>query len=158
MADQSQAAAPSPQTIRAVERQRERLVPRQGEVVPADRRAEDVFYRLVSYIREFEANLDHDHELGARMVSFGTTVQFHIVDMGYWNPDIITFDGLDDAGHRMKLIQNVSQLNVLLVAMPKREENPEPRRIGFVLESRTRIADEPAPAVAAAAAPPMATL
>lgn len=133
--------ADPPQT--AVVRQAERLTPRRGEPVLADRRAEDVFYRLVSYIREFEANLDHDHELGARMVSFGATVQFHIVDMGYWNPDIVTFDGLDEAGHRMKLIQNVSQLNVLLVAMPKREENEEPRRIGFVLEARDKASNVP---------------
>jgi hypothetical protein len=121
-----------------VARQAERLAPRRGEPAVADRRAEDVFYRLAAYIREFEANLDHDHELGARMVSFGTAVQFHIVDMGYWNPDIVTFDGLDEAGHRMKLIQNVSQLNVLLVAMPKRAENEQPRRIGFVLEARDK--------------------
>ncbi len=126
------AVAPATQ----VARQAERLAPRPGEPSEGERAAENVFYRLVSYIREFEANLDHDHELGARMVSFGQAVQFHIVDMGYWNPDIVTFDGLDEAGHRMKLIQNVSQLNVLLIAMPKREENVEPRRIGFVLEAR----------------------
>ena len=129
---------PASQTASEAARQSERLAPRRGETVAADRRAEDVFYRLVAYIREFEANLDHDHELGARMVSFGTTMQFHIVDMGYWNPDIVTFDGLDEAGHRMKLIQNVSQLNVLLVAMPKRVENEPPRRIGFVLEAREK--------------------
>ena len=124
-------------------RQAERLAPRPGDAPLAGRHAEDVFYRLVAYIREFEANLDHNHELGARMVSFGTSVQFHIVDMGYWNPDIVTFDGLDEAGHRMKLIQNISQLNVLLIAMPKREENSEPRRIGFVLESRDKAAGPP---------------
>ena len=138
MADQPQ--APAVPAVQAT-RQAERLTPRRGEPVAPDARAEDVFYRLVAYIREFEANLDHDHELGARMVSFGTTVQFHIVDMGYWNPDIVTFDGLDEAGHRMKLIQNVSQLNVLLVAMPKRAENEEPRRIGFVLEARDKSAN-----------------
>jgi len=79
------------------------------------------------------------------MVSFGTAVQFHIVDMGYWNPDIVTFDGLDDAGNRMKLIQNVSQLNVLLIAMHKREEHEEARRIGFVLERRERQAGNSSP-------------
>jgi len=135
---------PQPPATTPAVRQSERLAPRPGE--NPDRRAEDVFYRLVAYIREFEANLDHDHEVGARMVSFGTTVQFHIVDMGYWNPDIVTFDGLDEAGNRMKLIQNVSQLNVLLVAMHKREEHEEARRIGFVLERREKQAANGAPA------------
>jgi len=138
MADRPQAPATTPAV-----RQAERLAPRPGD--SPDRRAEDVFYRLVAYIREFEANLDHDHEVGARMVSFGTAVQFHIVDMGYWNPDIVTFDGLDDAGNRMKLIQNVSQLNVLLIAMHKREEHEEARRIGFVLERRERQAGNSSP-------------
>src|SRR5258706_280229 len=76
-----------------VARQAERLAPRHGRPVVPERAAEEVFYRLAAYVREFEANLDHDHEIGARMVSFGATVQFHIVDMGYWNPDIITFEG-----------------------------------------------------------------
>jgi hypothetical protein len=128
-----------------VARQAERLAPHRDHAVPPGHGAEDMFYRLVSYIREFEANLDHDHEIGARMVSFGASVQFHIVDIGYWNPDIITFEGLDEAGHRMKLIQNVSQLNVLLISMPKREEHEEARRIGFVLESK-QAAAAPAPA------------
>jgi hypothetical protein len=121
-----------------IARQAERLAPRRDEPSVPERSAEAVFYRLAAYVREFEANLDHDHEIGARMVSFGATVQFHIVDMGYWNPDIITFEGLDDGGHRMKLIQNVSQLNVLLVSMPKREEHEPARRIGFVLEAREK--------------------
>src|SRR5581483_3489076 len=133
MADpQTKAPAPASQ----IARQAERLAPRPS--APAERAAEDMFYRLASYIREFEANLDHDHEVGARMVSFGTAVQFHIVDMGYWNPDIITFDGVDEGGHRMKLIQNVSQLNVLLIGMPKRSDDEPARRIGFELEARDK--------------------
>ena len=78
------------------------------------------------------------------MVSFGSTVQFHIVDMGYWGPDILTFDGVDEHGSRMKLIQNISQLNVLLVAMPKREPEAAPQRIGFQLGKGESEAASPA--------------
>ncbi len=133
-----------PATRALMARQAERLAPRRDEPVPPARAAEATFNRIVSYIREFEANMDSAHEVGARMVSFGDTVQFHIVDMGYWNPDIVTFDGLDEGGRRMKLIQNVSQLNVLLVAIPKRIEHDEPRRIGFVLEKKGTAAGPPA--------------
>ena len=133
-----------PTTKVLMARQAERLAPRRDEPVSPTRAAEATFYRIVSYIREFEANMDAAHEVGARMVSFGDTVQVHIVDMGYWNPDIITFDGLDEAGRRMKLIQNVSQLNVLLIAMPKRIEHDEPHRIGFVLEKKGAAAGPPA--------------
>jgi len=137
--------ADSPATQAQMVRQAEGLAPRRNDVVSPDRAAEATFNRIVAYIREFETNLDRNHEIGARMVSFGDTVQFHIVDMGYWNPDIVTFDGLDDAGRRMKLIQNVSQLNVLLVAMPKRIDHEEPRRIGFVLEKKAEASALPAP-------------
>ncbi|MBL8835782.1 MAG: hypothetical protein JNL66_06030 [Alphaproteobacteria bacterium] len=98
--------------------------------------AEWTYKRLVAYIVQFERNLDADHEVAGRMVSFGTTVQFHIVDVGYWNPDIITFDGVDQSGNVMKLIQHVSQLNVLLIAARKLQPAAEPRRIGFLLEHK----------------------
>lgn len=97
--------------------------------------AEWTYERLVKYVLQFEAQLDQDHELGGRLVSFGPQMQFHILDLGYWNPDIITFDGLDQEGNRVRLIQHVSQLNVLLVAMRKRRPDAPPRRIGFDLES-----------------------
>ena len=110
--------------------------------------AEWTYRRLVTYIVQFERNLDADHEIAGRMVSFGSAIQFHIVDVGYWNPDIITFDGVDPAGNPMKLIQHVSQLNVLLVSARKLEPEAEPRRIGFRLEkdaAKSQVPPQPQP-------------
>lgn len=56
-----------------------------------------------------------------------------IEGIGYFDPDIVTFYGRDDAGSRNQLIQHVSQLNVMLRALPKAPEVEEPRRIGFRL-------------------------
>jgi hypothetical protein len=96
--------------------------------------AESTYQRLLKYIGQFEMQLDHDQEIGGRFVSFGDDTHFHIADVGYWNPDIITFDGIDQNGNRVKLIQHVSQLNVLLVAVRKMTPPAEPpRRIGFYL-------------------------
>jgi hypothetical protein len=96
--------------------------------------AESTYQRLLKYIGQFEMQLDRDHEIGGRFVAFGDDTHFHIADVGYWNPDIITFDGLDKGGNRVKLIQHVSQLNVLLVAVRKTTPPTEPpRRIGFYL-------------------------
>ena len=96
--------------------------------------AESTYERLMKYIGQFEMQLDRDHEIGGRFVSFGDDTHFHIADVGYWNPDIITFDGFDQNGNRVKLIQHVSQLNVLLVAVRKMTPAAEPpRRIGFYL-------------------------
>ena len=90
--------------------------------------------RLLSYIKDFEDDLDDDHEVGAKLVSFGSGVTFHILKVGYSGPDIITFNGILENGDRVQLVQNISQLNVLLVAMTKLEENP--RRIGFHGEAK----------------------
>jgi hypothetical protein len=90
----------------------------------------DAFYeRLESWIAQFESTLDPDHEVGARLVSFGQSLEFHLTDMSYWNPQLIRFDGVDNAGQRVELIQHVSQISVLLVAMPKRGETAI--RLGF---------------------------
>ena len=90
--------------------------------------AEWTYERLGSYIRDFENELDQDHEVGARLVSFGQAILFHIESLGYYGPDIISFKGVTDKGEKVK--QNVSQLSVLLIAMPKRSE--QPKRIGFL--------------------------
>jgi hypothetical protein len=96
--------------------------------------AEWMYERLKKYIKEFEAQLDDDHEVGAHLVSFGQNVTFHIQDMGYHGPDIITFYGKDDQGQDLQLIQHISQLSVLLVQVRKQHE--QPRRIGFILDQK----------------------
>jgi hypothetical protein len=98
--------------------------------------SEWTYDRLTEYICEFEKSLDENHEIGARLVSFGNSVVFHIDDMGYYGPDIITFYGVDSSGQKVQLIQNTSQLSILLVAMKKLGERP--RRIGFLLNERSK--------------------
>ena len=95
--------------------------------------AKSTFNCLVEYIQDFEDNLDEEHEIGARLVSFGSEVTFHIEDMESYGPDIITFFGINNNGEKVQLIQNISQLNVLLVAMKKMGEKAV--RIGFKLSA-----------------------
>lgn len=94
--------------------------------------ASDTYEILVDYINNFEKDLDEKHEIGGRLVSFGQTEIFHIIDIGYYNPDIITFFGENSNGKKIQLIQHVSQLNVLLVALQKLPDQPA-RRIGYKL-------------------------
>ena len=96
--------------------------------------------RLAEYIKDFEKGLDEDHEIGARLVSFGSVLTFHIQDMGYYGPDIITFYGQDDKGQDVQLIQNITQLNVLLIAMKKLQDKP--RRLGFILDKKEKETEE----------------
>jgi hypothetical protein len=91
--------------------------------------AEWTYERLGKLFKDFEDGLDNEHEVGLRLVSFGNTSVYRILDIGFWGPDIIIFHCLDNDGNAADLIQNVAQLNVLLLGLPKLEEKP--RRIGF---------------------------
>ena len=56
-----------------------------------------------------------------------------IEGIGFFDPDIVTFYGKDEFGAKTQLIQHVSQLGVMLRALPKVADDKEPTRIGFRL-------------------------
>lgn len=94
--------------------------------------AEWAYERLILYIQNFEEQLDNDQEVAIGFTG-GHSGILSIEGVGYFDPDIITFYGTDEFGARTQLVQHVSQLNVMLRALPIGDEAPEPRRIGFRL-------------------------
>jgi len=103
---------------------------------PAARKspAQWAYERIILYIQNFEQQLDNDHEVGLGLTG-GNAGVIRIEGLGYYDPDIITYYGVNEAGVKTQLIQHVSQLNVSLVASPKHIDQPEPNRIGFRLAS-----------------------
>jgi hypothetical protein len=95
--------------------------------------AEWAYERLTLYIQKFEEMLDDEHEVAMGMTG-GDAGVLRIEGMGYFDPDMVTFYGRDPSGARTQLVQHVTQLNVMLRAMPKAApQEPKPRRIGFQL-------------------------
>lgn len=92
------------------------------------------YERLILYIRNFEEQLDNEHEVAMGFTG-GDAGVIRIEGLGYFDPDLITFYGADPESGRTQLIQHVSQLNVMLRALPKTIDHKEPRRIGFRLAS-----------------------
>jgi len=90
--------------------------------------------RLILYIRNFESQLDAAQEIAMGFAGDEAGV-LRIEGIGYFDPDIITFYGRDDAGAKTQLIQHISQLSVTLRAVPKTGASDPPRRIGFQLTS-----------------------
>lgn len=91
--------------------------------------------RLIKWVNEFDASLDSEHEVGARLVSFGQTVTIHLLDIGYWNPSLIVFRGTRENGEPAELIQHVSQISVLLVKVKRLDPTTPKRPIGFVWDA-----------------------
>ena len=109
-------------------------LPQKTRAKPVEQKspAEWAYQRLALYIQNFEKQLDSAHEVAMGFAG-GEAGVMRIEGMGYFDPDIITFYGTDPAGGRTQLVQHVSQLSVMLRALPKQVEAAEPQRIGFRL-------------------------
>lgn len=94
--------------------------------------AEWAYQRLILYIQNFEKMLESEEEIAMGFTDTGGGF-LRIEGLGHFDPDIVTFFGTDQTGAKVQLVQHVSQLNVLLRAMPKPSEAVAPRRIGFRL-------------------------
>lgn len=96
--------------------------------------AEWAYERLILYIQNFEEQLDNAHEVAMGFTG-GDAGVLRIEGIGYFDPDIVTFYGTDGEGAKTQLIQHVSQLNVMLRALPREDDEAEapPNRIGFRL-------------------------
>lgn len=92
------------------------------------------YERLVKYIRNFETQLDSSQEIAMGFAGSDAGV-LQIEGLGYYDPDIVTFYGRDEQGLKTQLVQHVSQLSVILRAVPKEQPQEPPRRIGFALNS-----------------------
>ena len=86
---------------------------------------------IMEEIYDFEQYLDNEHEVALKLCNFGQHILLNVTDIGYHNPNIMFYYGFVD-GKEAQLIQNTSQINFLLVAVPKHNPQKPPRRIGFL--------------------------
>ncbi|MEM1384463.1 MAG: DUF6173 family protein [Pseudomonadota bacterium] len=94
--------------------------------------AEEVCSHLVKRVVAFENALDEQHEVGIRLANFGVAAEINIRAITFRNPYLIEFSGILPNGQTVALVQHVSQLSFLLVAVPPAVEQ-QPYRIGFHL-------------------------
>ena len=103
--------------------------------------AQWAYERMILYIQNFEKQLDNAHEVAMGFAG-GDAGVLRIEGMGYYDPDIVTFYGSDASGAKTQLVQHVSQLSVLLRALPKEVDQAEPNRIGFRLAKALEEGDD----------------
>lgn len=98
------------------------------------------YERIARQINDFEADLSDEEEIGLRLVATPDTSVMHIVDVGYWGPDMLIYYGENEHGKLMQLLQHYTQMSILLTAVPKVEDKP--RRIGFHLVEKIEPSDD----------------
>jgi len=110
-------------------------IPRSAVVVESQAKYADVMWeRLNSAIVDFQKEISDDEEVGVPLASFGQSIVLHIDKIGDRTPELIIFFGRllqkDGTSERAELLQHISQVNLLLLAV-KTPKGEEPRRIGF---------------------------
>ena len=93
--------------------------------------AKHIFNELIKRVQAFEAELDQEHEVGMRLVSFGKSTEFSVSRIGYLDPNLIWFQGNLADKSAVELIQHISQISFMLIKL-RRQPSAEPRcPIGF---------------------------
>ena len=95
----------------------------------------EIYKGMVKWIKDFENTVDENHEVGARLVNFGQTIQFYLDTIEYCASPLMLFKGTMDTGQAVELIQHVSQISILLTKLPRQHPEIPKRRIGFQGES-----------------------
>ena len=92
--------------------------------------AEWQYEKICEQIKEFQDSLDNEHEVALMLTNFGEAMVLNVTSLGYQNPCLIYYYGMVGE-NECQLIQHISQINFLLMAVKKADESRPPRRIGF---------------------------
>lgn len=88
------------------------------------------YEKICEEIKEFQDELDDEHEVALMLTNFGQSIVMNVTSLGYQNPCLIYYYG-DVNGNHCQLIQHVSQISFLLMAVKRSDPNKPARRIGF---------------------------
>lgn len=94
------------------------------------------FEIIKDHILRFQAGLDREHDIGLLLTNFGQSVMMEVTQIGYEESVLMVFRGFVN-GQPATLIQHVSQLNFLMMAVPKEPDKPK-RKIGFTADQEDR--------------------
>lgn len=90
------------------------------------------YENIIEEIRNFEEELDSEHEIALKLASFGSSITMNVTSIGYQNPDMLYFYGFVN-GKDAQLIQHINQLNFLITSVERTDKSKPARRIGFTI-------------------------
>ena len=74
---------------------------------------------LVKRFNQFNLALDDNHETGIKVFNGGQNLQFHLTGIMHADPSLISFQGVTVQGSPIEVLQHVSQVNIILVTLPR---------------------------------------
>lgn len=90
--------------------------------------------RLAIVFDSYMNTLADNEEIGMALASFGTQHTIHLESISALVPNLIQISGMEE-GHRVELVQHISQLSFLLIRVKPTSPDGVPRRkIGFSSE------------------------
>ena len=95
--------------------------------------AKSAYAKITKLISDFEKDLPQSKQVGIALPALNN-ISVSLDSVSYWNPDIIMFYGHLLDGSSVELVQHVSQLNLILLALPRKEKLLSRRVIGFVTD------------------------
>ena len=98
--------------------------------------AKSAYERLMKLVKNFEAGLDSEHEIG--FIATSSNGPCRVQQISYWSPDFLLFSCASGDGQNITLVQHHSQLNCSLLALPKFDRHAPARRIGFAAPDTPR--------------------
>lgn len=96
--------------------------------------AEIVAQNLYQEIVNYQSSLSDTEDVAISVVQFNQSITILVDSIGYIGYNLVRFVGKDNSGKQLELIQHISQLNFLLMIVPKPEPKVEKRMIGFLQE------------------------
>jgi len=98
--------------------------------------------QLLDYVYDFDSALDQEHEVAMKLVNFGQAITVRVNAIGYSNPSLISFFGTLEDESPVHLVQHVSQINFLMVAAKRKDQQTPKRPIGFIEPPEDEIAKD----------------
>jgi hypothetical protein len=94
--------------------------------------AQSACEKILAQVNEYQAELPEGNEVAFLVAYFGSQIMLRVEEIGYQNPQMIILIGtIDGQNCRSRIIQHLSQLNIVLMALPV-IDGAEPREVtGF---------------------------
>lgn len=115
--------------LQARNNEREILV--NASFIQIESTAEKVAQNIYNAIIEYQNNLPDPNDVALKVVQFNESTIIMVDSIGYIGYNLVKFVGQDSNGNPLELIQHVSQLNFLLMVVPKPVPTAPKRPIGF---------------------------